>query len=56
MSAPSRLPRATPLWWALVVCAVDNLPSAKTIERCGGVFESITGSKFGPVRRYWINL
>jgi predicted acetyltransferase len=41
---------------ALLVCAVDNLASAKTIERCGGVLESITGSKFGPVRRYWIDL
>jgi predicted acetyltransferase len=41
---------------ALVVCAVDNLASAKTIERCGGVFESVQDSTFGPVRRYWIDL
>src|ERR1700691_5526511 len=41
---------------ALLVCAVDTLASAKTTERCGGVLESITGSKFGPVRRYWIEL
>jgi predicted acetyltransferase len=48
--------RAVGLDRALLVCAVDNLASAKTIERCGGVLESITGSKFGPVRRYWIDL
>jgi predicted acetyltransferase len=48
--------RAVGLDRALLVCAVDNLASAKTIERCGGVLESITGSKYGPVRRYWIDL
>jgi predicted acetyltransferase len=48
--------RAIGLDRALLVCAVDNLASAKTIERCGGVLESISGSKFGPVRRYWIDL
>jgi predicted acetyltransferase len=40
----------------LVVCAVDNLASGKTIERCGGVFESVRDSRFGRVRRYWIDL
>jgi predicted acetyltransferase len=40
----------------LIVCAVDNLASGKTIERCGGVFESIRDSRFGRVRRYWIDL
>jgi predicted acetyltransferase len=48
--------RAVGLERALLVCAVDNLASAKTIERCGGVLEGIADSKFGPVRRYWINL
>ena len=48
--------RAVGLDRALLVCAVDNLASAKTIERCGGVLESVTVSKFGPVRRYWIDL
>jgi len=48
--------RAVGLDRALLVCAVDNLASAKTIEHCGGVLESITVSKFGPVRRYWIDL
>jgi predicted acetyltransferase len=40
----------------LIVCAVDNLASGKTVERCGGVFESIRDSRFGRVRRYWIDL
>jgi len=40
----------------LAVCAVDNVASVKTIERCGGVFEGIRDTKFGPVRRYWIQL
>ncbi|MBM0257145.1 GNAT family N-acetyltransferase [Micromonospora sp. 4G55] len=40
----------------LVVCAVDNAASAKTIERCGGVFEGNQDTTFGPVRRYWIKL
>jgi predicted acetyltransferase len=48
--------RAVGLERALLVCAVDNLASAKTIEHCGGVLESVTVSKFGPVRRYWISL
>ena len=40
----------------LAVCAVDNVASAKTIERCGGAFEGIRDTRFGPVRRYWIEL
>jgi predicted acetyltransferase len=40
----------------LAVCAVDNVASVKTIERCGGVFEGIRDTKFGPARRYWIEL
>src|SRR3954451_6832153 len=40
----------------LVICAVDNVASVKTIERCGGVFECMADTAFGPVRRYWINL
>jgi predicted acetyltransferase len=48
--------RAVGLDRALLVCAVDNLASAKTIERCGGVLESIRESRFGRVRRYWIDL
>ncbi|NUS00467.1 MAG: GNAT family N-acetyltransferase [Kribbellaceae bacterium] len=40
----------------LVVCAVGNAASMKTIERCGGVFESIRDTTFGPTRRYWVDL
>ncbi|MGC4747025.1 GNAT family N-acetyltransferase [Micromonospora sp. DT201] len=40
----------------LAVCAVDNVASVKAIERCGGVFECIWDTKFGPARRYWIEL
>lgn len=36
----------------LAVCAVDNVASAKTIERCGGVFEAVSDTEFGPARRY----
>ncbi len=34
----------------LVTCDDDNLPSARTIERCGGAYEDSRGGK----RRYWI--
>lgn len=40
----------------LAVCAVGNVASARTIERCGGVFEGIRDTPFGPARRYWIGL
>jgi predicted acetyltransferase len=40
----------------LAVCAVDNVASVKTIERCGGLFEGIRDTKFGPTRRYLIEL
>ncbi len=48
--------RALGLDRVLAVCAVDNVASVKTIERCGGVFEGIRDTKFGPARRYWIEL
>ncbi|MEU4568367.1 GNAT family N-acetyltransferase [Micromonospora sp. NPDC023956] len=38
----------------LTVCAVDNLASAKTIERNGGVLEDVRETELGAVRRYWI--
>jgi len=38
----------------LVVCAVDNRPSARTIERCGGVQENIRPTGGETLRRYWI--
>ena len=40
----------------LVACAVENVASAKTIEACGGEFESeADGDRPGSrIRRYWI--
>ncbi|MFF5180463.1 GNAT family N-acetyltransferase [Micromonospora sp. NPDC000316] len=40
----------------LVVCAADNVASAKTVERHGGVLEGVRDSDLGPARRYWITL
>ncbi|HUC04871.1 MAG TPA: GNAT family N-acetyltransferase [Acidimicrobiales bacterium] len=40
----------------LLVCAEDNVASARTIERCGGVLGDIRRTGAGPVRRYWIML
>jgi predicted acetyltransferase len=40
----------------LLVCERDNLASARTIERIGGVFEEIRETDDGPVRRYWFRL
>jgi predicted acetyltransferase len=40
----------------LIVCPTDNLASAKTIERQGGVLEGVRDTERGPVRRYWIKL
>jgi predicted acetyltransferase len=40
---------------ALVICDRDNVGSARTIERCGGVFESEAVNSSGDViRRYWV--
>lgn len=38
----------------LVVCATDNVASARTIERAGGVFDEVRDTDHGPVRLYWI--
>ncbi|UKD51870.1 GNAT family N-acetyltransferase [Amycolatopsis sp. FU40] len=40
----------------LLVCATENLASARTIERAGGVLEEVRQTGHGPVRRYWITL
>lgn len=40
----------------LAVCADDNVASAKTIERCGGVLEDVRLTDLGLARRYWIRL
>jgi hypothetical protein len=41
---------------ALVACDVDNLASARVIEKCGGIFESEVEDYREDVikRRYWI--
>jgi predicted acetyltransferase len=41
----------------LVTCDDDNVGSAAVIERCGGVFESLTDNRDAdvPKRRYWID-
>jgi predicted acetyltransferase len=40
---------------ALVTCDDDNVASARTIERCGGVLDTmITGESGKPLRRYWV--
>jgi predicted acetyltransferase len=40
----------------LIVCAVDNAASAKTIERNGGVLGEIRDTDLGAARRYWIKI
>jgi RimJ/RimL family protein N-acetyltransferase len=40
----------------LVVCAADNVASARTIERLGGLFEEVRATEHGPARRYWITI
>jgi predicted acetyltransferase len=48
--------RALGLDSVLIPCLADNVASARTIERNGGVLEGICDTKHGPVRRYWIAL
>lgn len=40
----------------LMICAVDNVASARTIERCGGVLEGLRDTQLGTQRRYWIDM
>lgn len=40
----------------LIPCLADNIASARTIERNGGVLEGIRVTDHGPVARYWISL
>lgn len=47
--------RALGLDRVLLVCAADNVASARTIERAGGVFEEVQATQFGPARRYWVD-
>lgn len=48
--------RALGIHRVLVPCLADNVASAKTIERNGGVLEGVRDTGHGPVRRYWIEL
>jgi predicted acetyltransferase len=40
----------------LVTCGDDNLASARTIEKAGGVLEDVRDTELGRTRRYWIAL
>lgn len=40
----------------LVTCRDDNLASARTIEKNGGVLEDVRATELGLTRRYWIAL
>jgi predicted acetyltransferase len=40
----------------LIPCLADNVASARTIEHCGGVLETIRHFEGFSVRRYWIAL
>ncbi|MEY9966070.1 putative acetyltransferase [Streptacidiphilus sp. MAP12-16] len=52
--------RALGLERVLIICEVDSIASAKTIERHGGVLEDVLegvqDTGLGTVRRYWIKL
>jgi predicted acetyltransferase len=48
--------RALGLDRALLVCKEDNVASARTIERNGGVLEGVRDTELGRQRRYWIAL
>ncbi len=41
---------------ALLTCEVDNVASARTIERCGGVLEDIVHAGDATIWRYWVSL
>jgi len=48
--------RAVGIDRVLVTCDEGNVASARTIERCGGVLESVVVTDGGPAkRRYWID-
>ncbi len=40
----------------LVVCATENIASAKMIERQGGVLEGTEQTEYGVACRCWIDL
>jgi len=49
--------RAEGLMRVLIVCNDENLASARTIEKCGGVLEGVVTAEDGltKIRRYWID-
>lgn len=54
LSQMLELARQLGLHRVLLVCAADNIASARTIERQGGALEDIRTTDLGPARRYWI--
>ncbi|ASW55372.1 GNAT family N-acetyltransferase [Plantactinospora sp. KBS50] len=40
----------------LIMCAPDNVASARTIEHHGGVLADVRDTGLGPARRYWVKL
>ncbi|MGW2233417.1 GNAT family N-acetyltransferase [Streptomyces sp. NPDC001759] len=48
--------RALGLSRVLVTCDDDNVGSARSIERNGGILEDVRTTDVGIKRRYWINL
>nr|WP_296070027.1 GNAT family N-acetyltransferase [uncultured Actinoplanes sp.] len=40
----------------LITCRAQNIASARTIERAGGVLEDVRDTDLGAIRRYWIEL
>jgi predicted acetyltransferase len=48
--------RAAGLRRVSLMCAEENTASARTIERGGGILESVRNTPYGPARRYWISL
>lgn len=50
------LAKARSMNQVLLACFMDNVPSVKTLERCGGVLERIVTTDRGEVGRYTIRL
>jgi predicted acetyltransferase len=48
--------RALGLDRVLVTCTLENVASARTIERGGGVLEDVRDTELGLAKRYWIEL
>ncbi|MDR0916120.1 MAG: GNAT family N-acetyltransferase [Oscillospiraceae bacterium] len=40
----------------LITCAKENIASARTIQRCGGVLENEVDHEGGVIQRYWVEL